>query len=94
MNSSVLFLTLLVYNLDFRTGMSSADTAGHLRSGDIDIAHDLLPADHDKILRDPRLRLRLVEMPEKNTFFLLFNQSGPTAVNQTKNLVCGSPELG
>jgi ABC-type transport system substrate-binding protein len=65
--------------LDFRTGMSSADTATHLRSGDIDIAHDLLPEDLDKILRDPRLRSRLVEMPDKNTFFLLFNLSGPTA---------------
>jgi ABC-type transport system substrate-binding protein len=66
--------------LEFRSFPSANAIAATWRSGEVDLARDLLPEDLEEILRDPRLRRGLVEAPKKNTYFVLFNcRSGPLA---------------
>jgi ABC-type transport system substrate-binding protein len=59
--------------VEFRHFSSAAGIASGLRSGEIDLARDLLPGDLEEFLRDPRYRGRVVEVPQKNTYFVLFN---------------------
>jgi ABC-type transport system substrate-binding protein len=59
--------------VEFRPGLNATNIASGLRSGEYDIARDLLPKDLDEVLRDPRFRRGLVETPKKNTYFALFN---------------------
>jgi len=64
--------------IEFRPSLAPAAIARKFRSGELDLARDLLPQDLEEILRDPRSRQRLVEAPKKNTYFVLFNAvSGP-----------------
>jgi ABC-type transport system substrate-binding protein len=68
--------------VEFRPGLNATMIAGGLRSGEYDLARDLLPNDLDEILRDPRLRRGLIETPKKNTYFALFNTvNGLAALN-------------
>ncbi len=62
--------------IDFRLLNPTAIAAG-LRSGEVDLARDLLPQDLEEVLRDPRFRSGLVEAPKKNTYFVLFNSTVP-----------------
>ncbi len=65
--------------VEFRLSMSAAAIAKGFRSGEIDVARDLLPQDLEELLREPRFRQGLVETPKRNTYFVLFNtMSGPT----------------
>jgi peptide/nickel transport system substrate-binding protein len=64
-------------SIEFRSLESASAIASGLRSGQIDLARDLLPRDLEEILRDSRFRPGLVEAPKKNTYFVLFNDSGP-----------------
>jgi ABC-type transport system substrate-binding protein len=59
--------------VEFRHVSSAAGIASGLRSGEIDLARDLLPGDLEEFLRDPRYRGRVVEVPQKTTYFVLFN---------------------
>jgi peptide/nickel transport system substrate-binding protein/oligopeptide transport system substrate-binding protein len=61
--------------VEFRAGLSAAEIAAGLRSGSIDLARDLSPQDLEEFLRDPRFRGGLVESPRKNTYFLIFNST-------------------
>ncbi len=66
--------------IEFRCGLSSAAIAAGFRSGEYDLARDLLPQDLDEILRNPRLHAGLLEAPQKFTYFVLFNcRTGPLA---------------
>ena len=67
--------------VEFRTGMSASAIASGLRSGEIDLARDLLPQDLEALLREPRLKAGLVEVPKKNTYFVLLNERGPAALS-------------
>jgi ABC-type transport system substrate-binding protein len=68
--------------VEFRVSLSATAIASGLRSGEIDLARDLLPEDLGEILRDPRFRQGLIEAPKKNTYFALFNSlTGPVARN-------------
>ena len=68
--------------VEFRPGLSATKIASGLRSGEYDLARDLLPQDLDEVLRDPRFRRGLSETPKKNTYFVLFNTiTGPAAQN-------------
>jgi ABC-type transport system substrate-binding protein len=67
--------------VEFRLGLTSAAIAEGLRSGNLDLAHDLQPSDLETVLRDPRFRSGMVEAPEKNTFFILFNVASPAVAN-------------
>jgi ABC-type transport system substrate-binding protein/serine/threonine protein kinase len=67
--------------LEFRASLSASAIAAGLRSGQIDLARDLLPQDREAILRDARFRSGLVEQPKKNTYFVLFNSSSPAGSN-------------
>ena len=68
--------------IEFRVSLNATAIATGLRSGEIDLARDLLPEDLGEILRDPGFRQGLVEAPKKNTYFALFNSlSGPVARN-------------
>lgn len=53
--------------IEFRHGLSASAIASGLRSGELDLARDLLPQDLDEIMRDARFRAGLVEAPRKNT---------------------------
>jgi ABC-type transport system substrate-binding protein len=67
--------------VEFRAPLSANAIAQGFRSGEIDVARDLLPQDLDEILREARFRQGLVEAPKKNTYFVLFNMNGPAARN-------------
>jgi ABC-type transport system substrate-binding protein/serine/threonine protein kinase len=67
--------------LEFRASLSASAIAEGLRSGQIDLARDLLPQDRESILRDPRFRAGLVEQPKKNTYFVLFNSASSAGSN-------------
>jgi peptide/nickel transport system substrate-binding protein/oligopeptide transport system substrate-binding protein len=77
--------------VEFRHGLSTAAIASGLRSGELDLARDLLPQDLEEFLRDPRFRGGLVEAPRKNTYFALFNSlTGPVASNDlVRRALCG-----
>jgi ABC-type transport system substrate-binding protein len=73
--------------IEFRTGMSAGAIAAGLRSGELDLARDLSPADVEEFMRDPRFRNGIVEAPRKNTYFVLFNsRTGPVAQNRVVRL--------
>ena len=61
--------------VEFRAGLSASQIASGLRSGNIDLARDLLPEDLEEFLRDARFRGGLVEAPRKNIYFVLFNSA-------------------
>ena len=61
--------------IEFRAGLSAAAIASGLKSGELELARDLLPKDLETILREPRFRSGLVETPKKNSYFALFNAS-------------------
>jgi ABC-type transport system substrate-binding protein len=66
--------------IEYRLGLRAAAIASGFRSGDLDVARDLLPQDLEEILRDPRFRAGLAEIPKKDTYFVLFNsRTGPAA---------------
>ncbi len=65
--------------LEFRTSLDAAGIASGLRSGQLDVGRDLLPADLEEILRDPRFRFGLIEATQKNVYFVYFNGRGPMA---------------
>ncbi|HYB54409.1 MAG TPA: BREX system ATP-binding domain-containing protein, partial [Thermoanaerobaculia bacterium] len=90
-----------VDRIEFRTSLAASAIAQGLRSGELDIVRDLLPADLEAILREPRFRAGLFEMPKKNTYFALFNTRSPAGGNaalraalagvlQTQDLVWGA----
>jgi len=69
--------------IEFRASLSASAIAAGLRSGQYDVARDLLPQDREAILREPRFRGGLAETPKKNTYFALFSSSGAAADNPT-----------
>ncbi len=87
--------------VEFRTALAAKAIAAGLRSGEIELAQDLLPQDVEDVLRDPRFRGGLAEIPVKNTYFAVFNCSGSAGSNaevrralagvvQTQDLVWGA----
>ena len=77
--------------IEFHPSLHPLVIARKFRSGEIDLARDLLPQQLDEILRDPGSRQRLVEAPKKNTYFILFNaRSGPvTRVPAVRRALAG-----
>jgi len=67
--------------VEFRAPLSASAVAAGLRSGELDLARDLLPQDLEAILREPRFRSGLSETPKKNTYFVLFNNTSPAGAN-------------
>jgi len=67
--------------IEFRLSLPAAAIAEGLRSGELDLARDLLPQDLDSILREPRFRTGLVETPKKNTYFVLFRTGSAAGSN-------------
>jgi len=66
--------------VEFRPSLTAAAIAKGFRSGEVDLARDLLPGDLEEILRDARFRRGLVEAAKRNTYMVLFNlRSGPAA---------------
>jgi ABC-type transport system substrate-binding protein/tRNA A-37 threonylcarbamoyl transferase component Bud32 len=63
--------------IEFETGVAPEEIAAGLRRGRIDLGRDLLPADLEALLLEPRFRSGLVERTRKNVYFLLFNSYGP-----------------
>jgi ABC-type transport system substrate-binding protein len=87
--------------IEFRASLPAPAIAEGLRTGELDIVRDLLPQDLEEILREPRLRAGLVEMPKKNTYFALFHTGSAAGSNaalrralagaaRTQDLVWGS----
>ncbi|MFQ5669086.1 MAG: ABC transporter substrate-binding protein [Acidobacteriota bacterium] len=66
--------------IEFRTGLSAAAIAAGFRSGEFDVGRDLRLDDLEEIVRHPHLRGRLVEVPRKFTYFVLFNILGGSVV--------------
>jgi serine/threonine protein kinase/ABC-type transport system substrate-binding protein len=64
-------------SIEFRCGMSSAEIAAGLRSGELDLAGNLSPQDLEQVLQDQQLRAGLVEAPQKIVYFALFNHNSP-----------------
>ena len=78
-------------SVEFRTSLSASAIASGLKSGEIELARDLLPQDLEAILREPRLRAGLVEVPKKNTYFAVFNcrASGAIASAAVRRALAG-----
>jgi len=77
-------------DIEFRPGLSAVAIATGLRSGELDLARDLLPEDLEEVLRDSRFRTGLVEIPKKNTYFVIFNCAGPVARDPiVRRALCG-----
>ncbi|HMF09726.1 MAG TPA: ABC transporter substrate-binding protein, partial [Thermoanaerobaculia bacterium] len=70
-----------VDRIEFRPSLSGESIARGFRSGEFDLARDLLPQDLDAILREPRLRSGLVETPKKNTYFVMFHSGSAAGSN-------------
>jgi ABC-type transport system substrate-binding protein len=77
--------------VEFRPSLTAAAIAKGFRSGEIDLARDLLPGDLEEILRDARFRRGLVETAKRNTYMVLFNvRSGPAAqAPALRQALCG-----
>ncbi len=67
--------------IEFRASLSAAAIAEGLRSGELDLARDLLPQDLEAVLREPRFRAGLVETPKKNTYFVVFHTASAAGSN-------------
>ncbi|MFY9551771.1 MAG: ABC transporter substrate-binding protein, partial [Thermoanaerobaculia bacterium] len=67
--------------IEFRASLPASAIADGLRTGELDIVRDLLPQDLEEILREPRFRAGLVEMPKKNTYFAMFHTGSPAGSN-------------
>ena len=67
--------------IEFRLSLSADRIAQGLRSGELDLARDLLPRDLEAILREPRFRAGLVETPKKNSYFATFHTGTPAGSN-------------
>ena len=77
-------------SIEFKIGLTASEMASGLRSGDVDLARDLLPEDLDEIVRDRRLKSTLVEAPRKNTYFVLFNQNSSVCkIPFVRQALCG-----
>lgn len=64
-------------SIEFRCGLTSAEIAAGLRSGQLDLASNLSPQDLEQILQDKQLKAGFVEVPKKNTYFVLVNTRSP-----------------
>src|SRR5207247_1933537 len=67
--------------VEFHASLAATAIADGLREGSLDIVRDLLPQDLDSILREPRFRAGLVEMPKKNTYFAVFHTGTASGSN-------------
>ena len=70
-----------VERIEFKAALAASAIADGLRTGELDVARDLLPQDLEAILREPRFRAGLVETPKKNTYFALFHTASPAGAN-------------
>ncbi len=85
-----------VDRIEFRAPLAASAIAQGLRAGELDIVRDLLPADREAILRDPRLRAGLAEIPKKNTYFAVFHSGSAGRIDSRRAsgaLGC-SPDAG
>ena len=77
-------------SVDFRCGVSSADLATGLRSGELDLASNLLPQDLEQVLQDPHFRSGFVEAPKKGIYFAVFNDKSKVAqIPELRQALCG-----
>ncbi|PWT91222.1 MAG: hypothetical protein C5B54_05695, partial [Acidobacteria bacterium] len=76
--------------VDFRCGVASAEVAAGVRSGELDLATNLLPRDLDQMLQEPKFRSRIVEATKKNVYFVIFNdQSAIGKIPAVRQALCG-----
>jgi ABC-type transport system substrate-binding protein len=76
--------------IEFRASLSASAIAAGLRSGELDVVRDLSPMDLEAILREPRFRSGLVEVPKKNVYFVVFNtKRGPAASPDLRRALAG-----
>ncbi len=76
--------------IEFRVERNASSRAAQMRSGEIDVGRELLTNDLDELLRDPRFRNGLQEVPNKITYFAVFNHSTPAGGNERlRRALCG-----
>ncbi len=59
-------------HIEFQTRLTPGETAARFRAGQLDIVHELMNDDLDRILRDQRIRAQVNEAPRKNVAFVVF----------------------
>ncbi|MEO8217945.1 MAG: BREX system ATP-binding domain-containing protein, partial [Acidobacteriota bacterium] len=69
-------------SIEFRVFPNASAIATAVRTGEVDLARDLLQHDLDDLLRDPRFRAGLKETAKKITYFVLFNHNTPLGSNE------------
>src|SRR5262249_30287297 len=83
-----------VDRVEFRASLAASAIAAGFRSGELDVARDLLPADLEAILRKPRFRAGLVEMPKRNTYFAVFHAASPVGSSEPlRRALAGSLQI-
>lgn len=76
--------------IEFRVVRNASSRAALLRSGEIDLGRELLSQDLDELMRDPRFRNGLQEVPNKITYFAVFNHATPSGGNENlRRALCG-----
>ncbi len=70
-----------VDRIEFRASLAAPSIAEGFRRGELDLVRDLAPKDLEEILRQPRFRAGLVEMPKKNVYFAMFHTGTPAGSN-------------
>ncbi|HUF16759.1 MAG TPA: BREX system ATP-binding domain-containing protein, partial [Thermoanaerobaculia bacterium] len=76
--------------IEFRVVRNASARAALMRSGEIDVGRELLPQDLDELLRDPRFRNGLQEVPNKITYFAVFNHATAAGGNDAlRRALCG-----
>lgn len=59
-------------HIEFQTRLTPGETAARFRAGQLDIVHELMNDDLDRILRDQRIRAQVNEAPRKNVALVVF----------------------
>jgi ABC-type transport system substrate-binding protein len=75
--------------IELRVGLSSAELASEFRAGKLDLVRDLLPEDLEEILRSRTLHATLVDAPQKNVCFIIFNTNSKVGKNRELRLALG-----
>lgn len=68
----------------FHCGMSPAAIAAGLETGEINLGGDMPPAEMERLLREPRFRHGLAETPRSTTYFVVFNTTGTSTVQDQR----------
>ena len=80
-----------VDGIEFEVTADAPSVVSAFRNGTVDVVRDLPPREMESLVRDSGARVSYVEAARRNTYFLLFNQSGPNVAGAAlRNALTGA----